>query len=95
MHFSSLFDELPTPDCPESVAFDGELRRSIFQRASDQVRQEQSPKAWQAFWGTTVEGKKPDLVARELGMSDGAVRVAKCRVLTRLKEVVSTLENES
>ena len=90
-----LLDELTTPDCPESVAFDGELRRSIFQRASDRVRQEQSPKAWQAFWGTTVEGNRPDLVARELGMSDGAVRVAKCRVLARLKEVVSVLENES
>ena len=91
----STFDELAADECPESAEFDFNVRRSMFQRASDQVRQEQSPKAWQAFWGTTVEGKRPDLVARELGMSDGAVRVAKCRVLTRLKEVVSTLENES
>jgi len=91
----SLLDELVTQECPESADFDQELRRSMFQRASEVVRQEQSPKAWQAFWGTAVEAKTPAVVARELGMSDGAVRVAKCRVLARLKEVVSTLENES
>ena len=91
----SLFAELATDNCPESIEFDGELRRSTFQRASESVRQEQSPKAWQAFWSTAVDGKSPAIVARELGMSVGAVRVAKCRVLARLKEVVCTLENES
>jgi len=91
----SMFDELAAEDCPESAEFDRELRRSIFQRASEVVRQEQSPKAWQAFWGTAVVGKTPAVVSRELGMSTGAVRVAKCRVLARLKEVVSDFENES
>jgi RNA polymerase sigma factor (sigma-70 family) len=91
----SLFDELAVEDCPESAEFDRELRRSMFQRASEIVRQEQSPKAWQAFWSTAVEGTTPAIVARDLGMSNGAVRVAKCRILARLKEVVSTLERES
>lgn len=91
----SLFDELAAEDCPEPAEFDHELRRSTFQRASELVRQEQSPKAWQAFWETAVIGKTPIVVSQELGMSVGAVRVAKCRVLARLKEVVSTLENES
>ncbi len=91
----SLFADIAADDCPESIEFDTELRRSTFQRASESVRQEQSPKAWQAFWSTAIDGKTPAIVARELGMSVGAVRVAKCRVLTRLKEVVFTLENES
>lgn len=47
-----LFDELAAEDCPESAEFDRELRRSTFQRASELVRQEQSLKAWQAFWET-------------------------------------------
>lgn len=91
----SLFEDLAAKDSPESAEFDCELRRSIFQRASEIVRQEQSPKAWQAFWATAVEGKTPGNVAADLGMSEVAVRVAKCRVLARLKEIVSTFENES
>ena len=91
----AMFDELASGDCPVSAEFDRELRRSIFQRASEVVRQEQSPKAWQAFWQTAVDGKSPAVVAQELGMSDGAVRVAKCRVLARLKDVVRELESES
>jgi RNA polymerase sigma-70 factor, ECF subfamily len=91
----SLFDDIAAEHCPESIEFDTELRRSTFQRASETVRQEQSPKTWQAFWSTAVDGKTPAIAAKELGMSVGAVRVAKCRVLARLKEVVSTLENES
>ena len=91
----SLFADIAADDCPESIEFDTELRRSTFQRASESVRQEQSPKAWQAFWSTAIDGKTPAIAARELGMSVGAVRVAKCRVLARLREVVFTLENES
>jgi len=91
----SMFDELAAEDCPESAEFDCELRRSMFQRASEIVRQEQSLKTWQAFWETAVVGKTPVVVSQELGMSAGAVRVVKCRVLARLKDVVSTLECES
>ncbi|MBC7821071.1 MAG: sigma-70 family RNA polymerase sigma factor [Planctomycetaceae bacterium] len=91
----SMFDELAAEDCPEPAEFDRELRRSIFQRASELVRQEQSLKAWQAFWETAVVGKTPIAVSQELGMSAGAVRVAKCRVLARLKEVVRELESDS
>ena len=91
----SMFDQLAAKECPESVEFDRELRRSILQRASELVLKEQSPKAWQAFWQTAVDGKSPTSVAHELAMSDGAVRVAKCRVLARLKEVVRELESES
>ena len=90
-----LIADLAVEDCPEAIEFDNELRRSIFQRASELVRQEQNPKAWQAFWSTAIDGKSPAVVARELEMSFGAVRVAKCRVLARLKEVVVTLEDKS
>lgn len=90
-----VFDELAAEDCPESAEFDGELRRSTFRRASVVVRGEQSTKAWQAFQGLAVEGKSPSIVAQELGMSPGAVKVAKCRVLARLKDVVGELERES
>lgn len=83
---------LPQADGPESTTFDLEIRRSVFRQAAEIVSLEQNPKTWKAFWGTGVEGKTTSLVARELGMSEGAVRVAKCRVLLRLKEVVRALE---
>jgi RNA polymerase sigma-70 factor (ECF subfamily) len=53
----SLFADIAADDCPESIEFDTELRRSTFQRASESVRQEQSPKAWRAFWSTAVNEK--------------------------------------
>lgn len=90
-----MFDELAAEDCAESAEFDREVQRSIFQRATEVVRQEQNPKAWQAFWGTAVEGKTPSVVSHELGMSPGAVKVAKFRVFARLKEIVSDIERES
>jgi RNA polymerase sigma-70 factor (ECF subfamily) len=50
---------------------------------------------WQAFWETSVVGASPPVAGQKLAMSAGAVRVAKCRVLARLREVVARLENES
>jgi RNA polymerase sigma-70 factor (ECF subfamily) len=43
-------------------------------------------RTWRAFWMTAVEGRSSQEVASELGMSPGAVRVAKSRVLRRLRE---------
>jgi RNA polymerase sigma-70 factor (ECF subfamily) len=43
-------------------------------------------RTWRAFWLTAVEGRKAVDVATELDMSPGAVRVAKSRVLSRLRE---------
>jgi RNA polymerase sigma-70 factor (ECF subfamily) len=50
------------------------------------VRGEFEERTWQAFWMTTVEGRLPGDVATDLAMSPGAVRVAKSRVLRRLRE---------
>lgn len=90
----AFFDELAEEASGESQAFDLEMRRAIFHRAAAVVRQEQSPKAWRAFWETAVEGRPPAEVADGLKMSYGAVRVAKCRLLARLKEAVKAIENE-
>ena len=87
-----LFASLPDATGPESVDFDEELSRSCFRHAAAIVQTEVSAKAWQAFWQTAVEGLAPAEVARELEMSAGAIRVAKCRVLARLKTVVSEQE---
>jgi RNA polymerase sigma factor (sigma-70 family) len=89
-----LLDSLPAAGEPETVEFDHELRRALFHRAGQQVQSEVQPATWQAFWETSVGGLSPAEAAAKLGLSVGAVRVAKCRVLARLKTAVAELENE-
>lgn len=87
-----MLNMLPAGADAETVEFDQEFRRALFQRAAEQVRGEVQPVTWQAFWETAVEGIAPAEAARKLGMEIGAVRVAKCRVLARLRATVNELE---
>jgi RNA polymerase sigma-70 factor (ECF subfamily) len=89
----ALLDMVPAAEGPESAAFDRELRRALFRRAAEQVRGEVQTATWQAFWETGVTGTPPADAAKQLGMTVGAVRVAKCRVLARLRAVVAEWEN--
>jgi RNA polymerase sigma-70 factor (ECF subfamily) len=59
--------------------------RGLFSRALALIQGEFEPHTWQAFWLTAVEGRAAVDVSSELGMSPGAVRVAKARVLRRLR----------
>jgi RNA polymerase sigma-70 factor (ECF subfamily) len=88
----SLFDMLPAAQEPASAEFDHELRWSMFQRAAHEVRAEVQPATWAAFWETSVAGTSPADAAGKLGLSVGAIRVAKCRVLARLRTKVNELE---
>lgn len=90
-------DALLEQDCstntPETHEFDRELRRVLFQKASEQVRLEVRSQSWQAFWDVAVAGISVAETARKLGMTPGAVRVAKCRVLSRLSAVAQAMES--
>jgi RNA polymerase sigma factor (sigma-70 family) len=56
--------------------------------AMEQVRGEFRESTWQAFWRTAVERASPKNVASDLGLSVGAVYMARARVLARLREQV-------
>jgi RNA polymerase sigma-70 factor, ECF subfamily len=58
----------------------------LFSRALELIRTEFESRTWQAFWLTTIEARDTQYVAAELKMTPGAVRVAKSRVLRRLRE---------
>ena len=77
---------------PETDEFDRELRRALFHLASERVRGEVRPQTWQAFWEVAVSGTSVSETAIKLGMTAGAVRVAKCRIIARLREVVTEME---
>ena len=89
-----LLEQQPAPLEDDSAEWDAEYERRVFAWAAEQVRAEFQEKTWQAFWLTAVEGKPAAQVAEALGLSVGAVYVAKSRVMARLKEQVQELHEE-
>jgi len=64
----------------------------LYHRALALVREHFTEGTWNAFRRTVLDGQAPRDVAQELGMSPGAVRVAKSRVLQRLRSELGDLE---
>ena len=60
--------------------------------AAEQIRSEFQDSTWQAFWQTNMEGKATKEVAESLGMTVGAVYIARSRVLARLKQQIQQAE---
>jgi RNA polymerase sigma-70 factor (ECF subfamily) len=84
--------DLPAPVAREEpTPTDQQVERSLFFRGLETLRGEFAPKTWQAFWKTAVDGREAKDVADELGMSPGAVRVSKSRVLHRLRQELGDL----
>lgn len=80
------FDQMPdlSDEEPESADFDSAT--SLTHRAMSLIREEFATTSWQAFWRSTVDGQPAAEIAEDLGMTTGAVRQAKYRVLRRLRE---------
>jgi RNA polymerase sigma-70 factor (ECF subfamily) len=92
---NDLLEQQPTPDEADARRqWDEEHERRLFRWAAEQVRAVVRPETWLAFWLTAVEGRGGEEVARELGLSVGAVYLAKSRVMARLKEHVRRLQEE-
>jgi RNA polymerase sigma factor (sigma-70 family) len=88
----ALLEALPDPAADDSTVFEAEYRRRTFEWAAEQVRGEFRPATWQAFWRTAVDGEAPAAVATDLGLSVGAVYVARTRVLARIRSKVEEVE---
>ncbi|HEY1858915.1 MAG TPA: sigma-70 family RNA polymerase sigma factor [Gemmataceae bacterium] len=87
------FTQLPEPTPVEvDLPTDDEGERALFSRAIDLIRAEFEERTWAAFWRTAVDGRAAKDVAADLSMSPGAVRVAKSRVIHRLREELGDTE---
>ena len=75
-----LGEESLSESAEEDPAFGDVLRRAL-----ESIREEFQERTWQAFWRTVVEGQSAAEAGAELQMQPGAVRVAKSRVLWRLR----------
>ncbi len=83
------FAQIPSPE-PQDPS-DAAVHDGVLLRALEQIRGHFQEQTWTAFWRIVVDGLSAPDVARELGMSPGAVRVAKSRVLQRLREELGEL----
>jgi RNA polymerase sigma-70 factor (ECF subfamily) len=70
---------------------EGEYRRHVVGRALELIEADFQPVTWKAFWEFVVNGQPAAKVAVQLGLSEGAVRAAKFRVLCRLREELAGL----
>lgn len=77
---------------PSEAPGEADAVRQLRLRALELIRAEFEDRTWQAFWRVTVDGQPPKEVAQELGVTPSAVRLAKSRVLRRLREELGDLE---
>jgi RNA polymerase sigma-70 factor (ECF subfamily) len=88
--------EAGAPDLDELLApaepfWEAEYRQRLVGRALGLMQAEFQPTTWKACWECAVCGRPAAEVARELGISIGAVYMAKSRVLSRLRQELDGL----
>lgn len=89
---ASLLEEQPAPGCDSSEVFLQEYRRELFRWAAERVREQVPQRHWLAFWLTSVEERPIADAAAELGLSVGAVYIARSRITRRIRETIQTYE---
>lgn len=90
-----LLEAQPSADPTATALFEAEYRRRVFQWAADEIQGEFASTTWQAFWLTAVGGRPPKEVASELGLTVGAVYIARSRILARLRQRIEELGDEA
>ncbi len=82
----ALWAQLEDPESDLAEAWDREHDEFVARRLLVLMEPEFSPVTWAAFRLQVIESRPPAEVASELGMSINAVRIAKYRVLHRLRK---------
>jgi RNA polymerase sigma-70 factor (ECF subfamily) len=88
----AVLDGVAAPaDDPE---FEAEYRAALFRRAADRAKGAFREATWQMFWRTVVNNEDVAAVAAALGVSPGAVYVARSRVVARVRAEAKALAGE-
>jgi RNA polymerase sigma-70 factor (ECF subfamily) len=79
--------QIPDPSAVENITGFSEdpMFDQLLFKALESIRGEFHERTWQAFWRVVVDGRTAMDVGADLDMKPGAVRVAKSRVLLRLR----------
>lgn len=75
-----------------SSEFDLEYQQEVFRWAADQVRQSVAESTWLSFQLTHIDQLSVAQAAEKIGISAGAIYIARCRVMNRLKTLARQFE---
>lgn len=75
------------------LTWETQWKRVVLHRCLERVRQESDPQVFAAFVHYALQEQTAAAVAQRLGISRNAVYIAKCRILTRLRELESQLQD--
>jgi RNA polymerase sigma factor (sigma-70 family) len=87
-----LLDQEPTS--AEQSDWDAEYQRRVFHWAAERIKPRFKMATWEAFWRTSVEQQDVKEVAESLGLSVGAVYIAKSRVLAQLRDEIRSVDEQ-
>ena len=89
------WDQIKEPSVQESREFQLEFRKQMFSVVAKSVQSQVAAKTWAVFWKTEVEGSDIESTAKALGMTHGAVYVARSRVIAKLRKEVQLRMTET
>ena len=87
--------DLPESREQQSLIFWMEYRRTLVNRAVEQIKDDFKESSWRSFLLTAIEGQSAEQVARELGVSEGSVYAAKFRIIARIRKLVEQFDDGS
>jgi RNA polymerase sigma factor (sigma-70 family) len=77
-----------------SAEWEADYQRVLAAQAMERVKGEFQTSTWEAFIQTAVEGRTPSQVASHVGLSVGAIYVAKSRVIARLRQEIERMQGD-
>jgi RNA polymerase sigma factor (sigma-70 family) len=77
-----------------SAEWEVDYQRTLAAQAMERVKGEFQAATWEAFLLTAVEGRLPAQAAQRVGLSVGAVYVAKSRVIARLRQEIERMQRD-
>jgi RNA polymerase sigma-70 factor (ECF subfamily) len=86
------FLDMVQDDHDIKLSWETEWRQMVLAKCCEQARREFDPKVFKAFELYALTQTSADKVAQQLEMSRNAVYIAKCRVLSRLRELDGQFE---
>ena len=92
---TTLERHLDAEPCDEEQArWEADYRQRLFDWAVEKARIEFQSATWGAFWKSSVDSVSVKEVAAQLGISTGAVYIARSRVVARLRELIETVSDD-
>src|SRR5262249_40169979 len=77
-----------------SADWEADYQRALAAQAMERVKGEFQAATWDAFVQTAIEGRTPAQVSVRVGLSVGAIYVAKSRVIARLRQEIERMQGD-